>query len=163
MYCLRRGLKGAVSLTGVGWSEVFSMDECSLCLRELLFMRDCRTPCINTGILTRVNSVPWLPLALLELLSLPREHVDMPRVGHCFALLWPWSQHHATVWFSHKLIAVLAFLSYNEKNKTQKLFTCHSTRHLVGMPANNAHVLLRMRQFCIKCPPQTWLSYINFI
>ena len=80
-------VEGAVSLTGVGWSEVFSMDNCSLCLRELLFMSDCTTSCINMGILTRVNGVPWLPLALLESLPLPRERVDMPRVGHCFALL----------------------------------------------------------------------------
>ena len=45
----------------------------------------------------------------------------------------------------------------------KSFFTCHSTRHFVGMPANNAHVLLRMRQFCIKCPPQAWLSNINFV
>ena len=84
---LTKGVEGIVLLAGVGWSEVFSMDDCSLCLRELLFVSDCTTSCINTGISSQVNGVPWLPLALLESLPLPREHVDMPRVARCFALL----------------------------------------------------------------------------
>ena len=134
-----------------------------LTVSERTSFRDCTTSCINTGISTQVNGVPWLPLALLESLPLPRERVDMPRVGRCYSLLQHRSQHHATLWFGHKSIAVLAFLSYTGKNKTKSFFTCHSTRHLVGVPANNTHVLLRMRQFCIKCPPQAWLSNINFV
>ena len=35
-----KGVEVAVSLTGVGWFKVFSMDDCSLCLRELLFVSD---------------------------------------------------------------------------------------------------------------------------
>ena len=82
-----KGVEGAVLLTGVGWSKVFSMEDCSLCLRKLLFMSDCTTSCINTGISSWVNGVPWFPLALLESLLLPRERVDMPQVGRCFVLL----------------------------------------------------------------------------
>ena len=82
-----KGVEGTVSLTEFGWSEVFSMGDCSLCLRKLLVVSNCTTSCINTGISSRVNGVLWLPLALLELLPLPRELVDMPRVGRCFVLL----------------------------------------------------------------------------
>ena len=82
-----KGVKGTVLPAGVGWSKVSSMDNCSLCLRELLFMSTCTTSCINTGISLQVNGVPWLPLALLESLPLPQELVDMPRVGRCFVLL----------------------------------------------------------------------------
>ena len=82
-----KGVEGTVSLAGMGWSKVFSMDNCSLCLRELIVMSDCITSCINRGISLRVNGVPWLHLALLESLLLPRECADMPRIGHCFALL----------------------------------------------------------------------------
>ena len=81
------GVKGAVSLAGVDWSKVFSMGDCSLCLREILVVSNCTTFCINTGISSWVNGVPWFPLALLESLPLPRELVDMPQVGRCFALL----------------------------------------------------------------------------
>ena len=147
-----KGIEGVVSLAEVGWSEVFSMDDCSLCLRELLVVSNCTTSCINTGISLQVNEVPWLPLALLESLLLPQEHVDMPRVGRCFALLvsvpppcdcvvWPQVDH---------CFGILVL--YQEEGKHEKRFTCHSTRHLVGVPTNNAQVLLRMRQFCIKCP-----------
>ena len=66
-----KGVEGIVSLAGVGWSKVFSMDDCSLCLRVLLFVSDCTTSCIKTGISSQVNGVPWLPLALLESLPLP--------------------------------------------------------------------------------------------
>ena len=79
-----KGVEGAVLLAGVGWSEVFSMDDCSLCLRKLLFVSNCTISCINAGISSRVYGVPWLPLALLESLPLPRELVDMSRVGSCF-------------------------------------------------------------------------------
>ena len=82
-----KGVEDIVSLAGVGWSELFSMDDCSLYLRGLLSMSDCTNSCINTGISSRVNGVPWLPLALLESLPFPREHVDMPREGRCFAAL----------------------------------------------------------------------------
>ena len=82
-----KGVEATVSLAGVGWSEVFSMDDCSLCLRELLFVSNCTTFCINTGISSQVSGVAQLPLALLESLPLPRKLVNMPRVGHCFALL----------------------------------------------------------------------------
>ena len=75
-----KGVEGALLLTELGWSEVYSMDDCSLCLRELLFMSYCTTSCINTGILSRVNGGPWHPLALLELLPLPWECVDISRV-----------------------------------------------------------------------------------
>ena len=58
-----------------------------LTVSERTSFRDCTTSCINTGISTQVNGVPWLPLALLESLPLPRERVDMPRVGRCYSLL----------------------------------------------------------------------------
>ena len=58
-----KGVEGAASLAGVGWSEVFSMGDCSLCLRELLVVNNCTTFCINTGISLRVNGVrPGFPL-----------------------------------------------------------------------------------------------------
>ena len=82
-----KGVEGAISLAAVGWSKVFSMDDCSLCLRELLVMSDCTTSCINRGISSRVNGVPLLFPALLESLPLPQERADMPRVGRCFVLL----------------------------------------------------------------------------
>ena len=66
-----KGVEGAISLAEVGWSKVFSMDNCSLCLTELLFVSNCTTSCVNIGILSQVNGVPWLPLALLESLPLP--------------------------------------------------------------------------------------------
>ena len=68
---LAKRVEGTVSLTGVGWSEVFSMDDSSLYLRELLFMTDCTISFINTGISLQVNGVHWLPLSLLESLPLP--------------------------------------------------------------------------------------------
>ena len=39
------------------------------------------------------------------------------------------------------------------RRKNTKAFYLSHTRHLVSVPANNAHVLLCMRQFCTKCPP----------
>ena len=156
-----KGVEGVVSLAGVGWSAVFSIVDCSLCLRELLCVSDCTTSCINPGISSRVNGVPWLPLALLESLPLPRERVDIPRVGRCFVLLvsvLPPRDRVVRPRVDHCFGILILY-----REETQKLFTCHSTRHLVGVPANNAHVLLRMRQFCIKCPPQAWLSNINFV
>ena len=84
---LVKWVEGTISLTGVGWSEVFTMDDCSLYLRELLFVSECTISFINTGISLWVNGVHWLPLSLLESLLLPREGVDMPGVGRYFALL----------------------------------------------------------------------------
>ena len=138
------------------------MDDCSLYLMELLFVSNCTTSCVNTGILSQVNGVPWLPFALLESLPLPREPVDMPRVGQCFALLVSFPPScDCVVW--PLVDRSFGILDLYREEKTQKLFICYSTHHLVGVPANNAHVLLRMYQFCIKCPPQAWLSNINFV
>ena len=155
-------VEGIVSLAGVGWSAVFSIVDCSLCLRELLCLSDCPTSCINPGISSRVIGVPWLPLALLESLPLPRERVDMPRVGHCFVLLVSVLPPRNRV-VQPRVNHCFGILVLYREEKREKLFTCHSTRHLVGVPANNAYVLLRMRQFCIKYPPLAWLSNINFV
>ena len=148
-----KGFEGAISLTEVGWSEVFSMDDCSLCLRELLFMSDCTTSCINTGTSSQVNGGPWLSLALLELLPLSREHADISRVGRYFSLLVsvPPPRNRVVQPWVNRCFGILVL--YREEINSQKLFTCHSTSHLVGLPVSNTHVLLRMHQFCIKRSP----------
>ena len=107
----------------------------------------------------------WCALAspcTARIAPLPRERVDMPRVGHCFVLLVSVLPPRNRV-VRPRVDRCFGILVLYRKEKCEKLFTCHSTRHLVGVPANNAYVLLRMRQFCIKCPPLAWLSNINFV
>ena len=135
-------VEGVVSLAGVGWSAVFSIVDCSLRLRELLCVSDCTTSCINPGISSQVNGVHWLPLALLGSLPLPRERVDMPRGGRCFALLVSVLPPRDRVVRPRVDRCFGILVLYRE----EKLFTCHSTRHLVGVPADNAHVLLSLLQ-----------------